>query len=488
MVCDGIGWDTNGLRPYATASRIAFRIDYSMKKNDNNYVDWAAVPMMNNPEMEMRILADLLNSPYCWGQAVELRVSEDLFSDPLNATIYRVMRRTREEVAPLDGMHVFEALKGLNSTDVMTRFNDVLTQVDIPAHFDLDVARLRDMATRRIIIQICSDLQNKAQDFSLPANETLEVMLREVEKITASAGTRSYETLLDVIQRTIEAIKRTKSGEGSIGLLLGFPALDNLLLGLQPEEMVILAARPSMGKSAFALNIALNVALAGKKVAFFTLEMSNEEQGKRSISNLSGVDGNSLRDQSDLADRWKPIEALRDREELNNFFLKETPAITVSEFSATARQLVKKEGVQLIVIDYLQLMTVIPRMAVREQEVAFISRTIKATAKTLKIPIIALSQLSRDVVKRTGGLGKPQLSDLRESGSLEQDADTVIFIHRPDFIGMSENPEDRNKATVIVAKRRNGMLGEVEFIADTHTMRFVEKQEDLPPTIEYCSY
>ena len=459
-----------------------------MKQNNNNYVDWDAIPFMKNLEMEMCLLANLLNDADCWERAAELKASEDLFSDPQNAIIYRVMNSVRSNGAPIDTMTVYEALKGEKSRDVMSRFRDLLGQAKDQANLKHHILALRELATRRAIFRICAELQAKAQDYSISVDDTLEAMHCELDRLADSVVTRTYETLLEVIRRSIEEIAKVKSGEEPMGLLLGYPTFDKLLLGLQAEEMVILAARPSVGKSAFALNIGLNVVRAGKKVAYFSLEMSSDEQGKRSISHLSGVEGSSLRDQSDLADKWKMIETLRDRIQLSRFFLEETPALSIAEFTSKARALVKKEGVNLIIVDYLQLMTVTPRMAVREQEVAAISRAIKATAKALKIPIIALSQLSRDAIKRTGGLGKPQLSDLRESGAIEQDADTVIFIHRPDFTGMSENPEDRNRATIIVAKHRNGMLGEVDFVADTNTMRFVEKQEDLPPTIEYNAF
>ena len=461
-----------------------------MKKSNynSNDVAWDAIPLMKNKELEMSVLSNLINDADCWDRVGELGVSEDLFSDSLNAIIFRVMSDVRSKSASIDAISVFEALKSHKSTDVLKRFGDLMVQAQDQAHFQHHIYALRELATRRAIFRVCADLQAKAQDYSLPVEETLDAMYSEVERLTDTVGTRTYETLLEVIRKSIEDIARVKSGEKPVGLLLGYPTLDRLLLGLQADEMIVLAARPSVGKSMFALNIGLNVALAGGKVAYFSLEMSNSEQGKRSISNLTGIDGSSLRDESNLASKWEVVEALRDRIDLGRFFLEEKPAISVAEFSSKARMLVKKEGVQLIIVDYMQLMTVTPRMAVRENEVATISRAIKAAAKTLKIPIIALSQLSRDVVKRTGGLGKPQLSDLRESGAIEQDADTVIFIHRPDFTGMSENPADRNRATVIVAKHRNGVMGEVEFIADTNTMRFIEKQEDLPPTIEYNSF
>lgn len=482
MVCDGIRTHT------VVCDHIKIHKQTMKKNNNNNDVSWDAIPWMRNKELEMSVLSNLLNDADCWERAGELGVSEDLFSDPLNAIIFRTMSSVRSKSASMDAISIFEALKSHKSTDLLNRFGALMVQAQDQARLLSHIYTLRELATRRAICRFCAEMQAQAQDYSLPVEETLQAITSEVERLTDNVGTRTYETLLEVIRKSIDDIARVKSGEEPMGLLLGYPSLDHILQGLQAQEMVVLAARPSVGKSLFALNIGLNVALAGEKVAYFTLEMSNIEQGKRSISNLTGVDGSNLRDDSDLGEKWRVVESLRDRIDLDRFFVEETPALSVAEFSSKARALVKKEGVKLIIIDYLQLMTVTPRMAVRENEVAAISRAIKATAKTLKIPIIALSQLSRDAVKRTGGLGKPQLSDLRESGAIEQDADTVIFIHRPDFTGMSENPEDRNRATIIVAKHRNGMLGEVDFVADTNTMRFVEKQEDLPPTIEYNAF
>ena len=445
--------------------------------------DWPDnIPNISNRELELRVLADLLQHTECWDMAMSQNITEDLFCDQVNARLYHLMARLKTEGESLDLIHFSEAVRAEDSEDLQARFMDVLRQMDAPSLFRKDVFVLMEKSIRRAIILACTDSLNHAQDQSMSVDETLETLRRDLDRISDSSVDKSYETLSTVIKSNIEKLRLYKAGVIPMGVPTGYRGLDTILNGFEPDDLVILAARPSVGKSAFALNICLNLILGGHKVAFFSLEMSNAQQGTRSLSYLSGVNGGCLRDQADLGEKWKLLEEVRDNPVLDNMFLDDTPALSTDAFAAKARDLVKHHGVQLIVVDYLQLMTVNPRLAVREQEVAAISRALKATAKALKIPIIALSQLSRNAVK---SYGKPQLSDLRESGAIEQDADTVIFIHRPDFIGLSEDPADKNKAWIIIAKHRKGTLGEVEFTVNTDIMRFVEKLEDLPPTIEY---
>lgn len=461
----------------------------TMNNDKKKALDWPDnIPTVCNRELELRVLADLLQNPECWDLAMTLHLTEDIFTDQLLARLFRLMKQIKAKGEALDMIHFFEAIRAEHNDDLQARFIDVLKQIDAPSLFYKDILVLQEKTIRRAIILACTESLKRAQDQSLSVDETLESMRRELDRISDTSVDNSYDTLSDVITSYIEKLRLIKAGEAPRGILTGYPGLDKILNGFEEEDLVILAARPSVGKSAFALNICLNLIFGGHKVAFFSLEMSNDQQGTRSLSYLSGVNGGCLRDQSDLGEKWQLLEAVRDKPELENMYLDDTPALSIDEFAAKARNLVKRHGVQLIVVDYLQLMTVNPRLPVREQEVAAISRALKATAKALKIPIIALSQLSRDVMKRSGGLGRPQLSDLRESGAIEQDADTVIFIHRPEFTSLSEDPADKNKAWIIVAKQRNGELGDVEFTVDTGTMRFIEKEEDIPPQFEYNSY
>jgi replicative DNA helicase len=216
-------------------------------------------------------------------------------------------------------------------------------------------------------------------------------------------------------------------------------------------------------------------------VAVFSLEMSADQLGKRLITTESGLPGDKIKGGVKLEPfEWEQLEYTLKRLAKAPLYIDDTPGIPIMEFRAKAKRLVKQKQVRLIVVDYLQLMQgPVELRGLREQEVAAISRTLKATAKELNIPIIALSQLSRNAVQRTGGSGKPQLSDLRESGSIEQDADMVIFIHRPEFVGMSEDPADREKAFICIAKHRNGEVCDIEMKYKAGQVRFVEPDQSL---------
>ena len=237
-----------------------------------------------------------------------------------------------------------------------------------------------------------------------------------------------------------------------------------------------------MGKTAFALNIARNAAVDhNMPVAVFSLEMSADQLGKRLITTESGLAGDKIRGGVKLEPyEWEQLEVTLKNLAKAPLYIDDTPGIPIMEFRSKAKRLVKQKQVRLIVVDYLQLMQGPTELrGMREQEVAAISRTLKATAKELNIPIIALSQLSRDAVKRTGGTGKPQLSDLRESGSIEQDADMVLFIHRPEFVGLSEDPADKEKAIIIIAKHRNGEVCDIEMKYKAGQVKFVEPDQSL---------
>ena len=216
-------------------------------------------------------------------------------------------------------------------------------------------------------------------------------------------------------------------------------------------------------------------------VAFFSLEMSAIQLAKRLMTSESGLSADKIKGGTKLENyEWEQLEFKLKNLIKAPLYIDDTPGIPVMEFRTKVKTLVKNKGVRLIVVDYLQLMQGPAELrGMREQEVAAISRTLKATAKELDVPIIALSQLSRNAVQRSGGSGKPVLSDLRESGSIEQDADMVIFIHRPDFVGMSENPEDREKAYIVIAKHRNGEVCDIEMKYKANQVKFIEPDQSL---------
>ena len=285
-----------------------------------------------------------------------------------------------------------------------------------------------------------------------------------------------------IINAVLDNLQELQNTTGLSGVPSGYPSIDRVTQGWQKSDLIILAARPSVGKTAFALNIARNAAVdANMPVAVFSLEMSADQLGKRLITTESGLSGEKIKGGIKLEQyEWIQLEDTLKRLAKAPLYIDDTPGIPIMEFRTKAKRLVKSKGVRLIVVDYLQLMQgPVELRGLREQEVAAISRTLKATAKELNIPIIALSQLSRNAVQRTGGTGKPQLSDLRESGSIEQDADMVIFIHRPDFVGMSDNPEDKEKAYIVIAKHRNGEVCDIEMKYKANQVKFVEPDQSL---------
>jgi replicative DNA helicase len=293
---------------------------------------------------------------------------------------------------------------------------------------------------------------------------------KEVAKIDA--------VLAEAISQIEEAGKRT---DGLSGVPSGFSDLDKMTSGWQKSDLVIVAARPAMGKTAFVLSMARNIAVEhNRPVAVFSLEMANDQLVKRLIASESELPSEKIRNGNLEAHEWTQLETKIRRLENASIFLDDTPALSIFEFRAKLRRLVMQENIELVIIDYLQLMTA-GGNASREQEVSTISRSLKAIAKELKVPIIALSQLNRSVEMRAGDK-RPQLSDLRESGAIEQDADMVLFIHRPDYYGITEDSDGNSLiglAEIIIAKHRNGSTGDLLLKFKKEFTRFSDMNESF---------
>ncbi|MCQ2156413.1 MAG: replicative DNA helicase [Bacteroidales bacterium] len=314
-----------------------------------------------------------------------------------------------------------------------------------------------------------------------------------MDNLIDSAQSKVYEAIQSNVRREIqdigsiitEALNDIQDMQGRTGLNgvpSGFESIDRITMGWQPSDLIILAARPSVGKPAFSLNLVRNAAVDHHMpVAFFSLEMSAIQLAKRLMTSETGLGADKIKGGAKLEPyEWEQMEYKLKALVKAPLYIDDTPGLQLMEFRTKAKNLVKNKQVRLIVVDYLQLMQGPPELrGMREQEVAAISRTLKMTAKELNVPIIALSQLSRQAVQRQGGGGKPQLSDLRESGSIEQDADMVIFIHRPDYIGLSESKEDREKTQIIIAKHRNGETADIDMTFKSDQIRFVEMDEAL---------
>ena len=304
---------------------------------------------------------------------------------------------------------------------------------------------------------------------------------------------KDVQEIGSIIRAAMEDVEKMQDQTGLSGVPSGFPSIDKITMGWQPSDLIILAARPSVGKTAFALNVARNAAVdSNMPVAFFSLEMPAKQLAKRLMTTESGLPADKIKGGTKLdPHEWEQLEYRLKALSKAPLYVDDTPGLPVMEFRTKAKRLVKSKGVRLIIVDYLQLMQGPAELrGMREQEVAAISRTLKMTAKELNVPIIALSQLSRDAVKRAGSNGKPMLSDLRESGSIEQDADMVIFVHRPDYLGLSETENGKETTQVIIAKHRNGETRDIDMLLKSEQVRFVELDQTLVAqagAIEYQS-
>jgi replicative DNA helicase len=348
----------------------------------------------------------------------------------------------------------------------------------IPRNFNIEgyVGIVKDKSMLRQILGICHDGQVRAQDSSENALDLLNDIEQHLLEVSENSGGHELTSVPEMVQQSFGSVDKIFEHAGEItGLQTHYTDFDRMTCGLQASELVIIAARPSMGKTALAINIAQNAAVRDAKVvAIFSLEMSKESLFRRMLSSQALVGGRKI--QTGFLGGEDKRKIMRGLEELmdSHIFIDDTPGITISEMRARARRLRQRQGdLDLIVVDYLQLMsggTGIRRGSNRTEEVSMISRGLKILAKELKVPVVALSQLSRASEQR-GGDKRPILSDLRESGSIEQDADVVAFIHREEYYD-HEDIDLKGKAEIIVAKQRNGPTGTVELAWMSDLTRF----------------
>ncbi|HXW18572.1 MAG TPA: replicative DNA helicase, partial [Candidatus Acidoferrales bacterium] len=350
-----------------------------------------------------------------------------------------------------------------------------ISNVEHYARIVKEKAVLRNLAHRALAIQ----------ELALDAEEDADAILDRAESsIFELADDRVRAGLIGVkelVSQNFERLSRIfTEGRRITGLATGYPELDNELAGLQQSELIILAARPSMGKTAMALNIAENVAMRkNKPVAIFSLEMSKESLLVRLLASRARVDAHKFRTGHISRDDWSNItNALNDLGEAP-IWIDDSASITVMEIGAKARRLARDKGLSFVVVDYLQLIAARGRFGNRNEEVSSISRSLKGLAKELKVPVMVLSQLTRAPERDDRD---PQLADLRESGAIEQDADVVLFISRPDFYNREAPEEKRNETKLIIGKQRNGPTGMIRFVFNSHYTRFeVAAPDDFQP-------
>lgn len=432
------------------------------------------VPPQNN-EAEQAVLGAMLIKKDAISAAAELLTSDDFYRAAHRIVFEAIMALYQANEA-VDMITVTERLKKNGELEkaggiafITALANAVPTAANVVFHAQI----VRQKAQLRHLINAATEIAGTAYEDAEPVEEIMDGAEKRILGVTARGNHADFVPMKEILIAAFDQIEKHAANKGALtGLASGFVDLDRLTSGFQPSDLILVAARPSMGKTAFTLNIATHAAIHSKKtVAFFSLEMSKEQLALRMFSAEGQVDSQRLR-VGDLKDEeWQKIIEAADRLTKAPLWIDDTPGITVMELRSKARRLKAEHGLDLIVIDYLQLMQ--GRGAKsgdnRQQEISEISRSLKALARELKVPVIALSQLSRSVESRQ--IKRPMLSDLRESGSLEQDADIVMFLYREDYY--EKETERPNVTEVIVAKHRNGPVDTVSLFFQREFTRFV---------------
>ena len=454
------------------------------KQSDyKDYVEGGNIPPQAL-DVEDAVLGAMLLEPLCVDEAID-QLSPACFYSEQNREVFSAMIELSNEHSPIDLITVSEKLRQRGKLEEVggpAKLAMLSGKIGSAANIESYTRILRQKTIQRDLISAAHEILRKAYSEEVKVDDLIDDAQSRVYTATQSSDRHSVREIGSVIQEALSRIEEMQSKTGLSGVPSGFATLDGITNGWQPSDLIILAARPSVGKTAFSLNIARNAAVDHHiPTAFFSLEMSSIQLANRLMTSESGLSADKIKGGVKLQDdEWTLLEESLRRLSQAPLYVDETPGLPIMEFRSKLKSLVKQKKVGLAIVDYLKLMQgPTETKGMREQEVAAISRMLKATAKELNIPIIALSQLSRKSVDRQGGNGKPVLSDLRESGSIEQDADMVIFIHRPDFIGLSDGPQDKEKTQIIIAKHRNGETTDIDMLFKSERVQFVETQDAL---------
>lgn len=436
----------------------------------------------NNIEAEQSVLGACFLSKYALQKACE-SLTPDSFYDEKNGKIFSAMNALVDEKTPIDITTVTGYLKKNNQlTEIggVEYLTEVLNFVPTASNIDYYIKNVEDASILRKLIETATDIAAEGYRTDETVNEILDNSEKKILNIVKNRKSSEFRSIKDILQKTQSDLERLSEHKGEVtGLATGWYDIDKLTTGLHPNELIIIAARPAMGKTVFALNLATHAAMTqDKSVALFNLEMSAEQLAMRILSSLGQVDGFKLRTGNLMNTDWKRINEAVSQLSNTNLVMDDTPGITIGEIRAKCRRLASSEkGLSLVVIDYLQLISGGKNYgANRQQEVSDISRSLKTLAMELQVPVIALSQLSRSVEAREDK--RPIMSDLRESGSIEQDADIVAFLYRDDYYKKEARNEDNTSIVeLIVGKHRNGPTATVEllFKKDTSTMLNLSK-------------
>ncbi len=442
-----------------------------------------------NKEAEQSLLSSMFISRYALEKATDTLTSDDFYYDN-NKVLYNVLDSLNKKGIPIDMTSVITELKNTNKLDEVggiSYITDVLNSEAVATNADYYIKVVNDTSLLRRLIKVSEEIGTLGYESMDDVDDALDEAEKKVLSVVKNRQGSEFKPFKEILKDTKNNLEKLYNSKGDVtGIATGFIDLDRLTAGLHENQLVILAARPAMGKTLFALNVAVNAALNGKSVAIFNLEMDANQLANRMLSSVGQINGRKFLSASFNNNDWTRLNEAISQLEDAKIFISDMAESTIGSIRSKCRRLASSEtGLDLIVVDYLQLISGGKNYGTnRQQEVSDISRALKLLALELHVPILALAQLSRDVEKRDDK--KPVLSDLRESGSIEQDADIVAFLHRDSYYPKGKKqevkePTDEKKASIcelIVAKHRNGNTGKIDLIFKGDTCSFLNYQED----------
>jgi replicative DNA helicase len=452
-------------------------------------------PLPQSPDAERAVLGSILMNNHAFYRVIGLVQTEDFFKDAHRA-IFATMRLLAEQSREIDALTLREELARRAQLDGIGGFAYITSLVDgIPdiANVERYARIVKEKSMLRRLIVMGNSVMRAALDAPGESTEVMSIAERALYEIAEGSIDKGFVALDRINRQNMAAIEQLQhAGKLITGIPTGYDRFNEYTSGFQPQELIILAARPSMGKTSFMMNIAEAIAIPDRagtpraraqrlySVGVFSLEMSREQIGLRILSSESGVPNHLIRGGMLSERNWRDLAEASARLAKAKIFVDDTPGIDVMEMRAKARRLKMEVGLDLIMIDYLQLMSVRGKVESRNQEISQISRGLKAVAKELNVPLVSLSQLSRRPEQRTGD-HRPQLADLRESGSIEQDADLVAFIYRDEVY--NRDTEEKGIAEIIIAKQRNGPIGDFKLVFRNDITKFFnyEPTPDFAP-------
>ncbi len=423
----------------------------------------------HDEEAEQAVLGAILIDKDAIATVSQL-ISPDNFYDERHQEIYNAMMALYEERKPIDLLTITDVLKKKKTYDKVggsSYLSSLTNVVPTAANSEYYAGIIRDKYVRRSLIQMSSEMTENAFSEDKEANEILSTSEQQIFKVSQEHIKQGFVHIKETLAESFDRLEELqKTGEGLRGVETGFTDLDNLLSGLQASNLIILAARPGQGKTAFTINIAQHVAITNKTaVGVFSLEMSKEELVDRMLVSQSDIDAWKLKTGRLQEDDFDKLSVAMGQLAEAPIFIDDTPGLSIPEMRTKARRLQSEHNLKLLIVDYLQLANPGKKFENRVNEVSYISQSLKNMARELKIPVIGVSQLSRAVEQRGGG--KPQLADLRESGAIEQDADVVMFLYSAD-----EEFTSQRIVNILIAKHRNGPVGEKELLFRGDRIRF----------------